>query len=49
MDNEFATVFPEILWIKDEKLRQSVVEAYADALTTGGWRIEDMGNIPLLC
>ena len=46
MDQEFANVFPEILWIKDEKLRQAVVEAYADALTTGGWGIEDMGNIP---
>jgi len=46
MTEKFASIIPEILWIKDEKLRKAVTEAYADALITGGWSIEDMEKIP---
>ena len=45
MTEKFASIIPEILGIKDEKLRKAVAEAYADALTTGGWSIEDMERI----
>jgi putative nucleotidyltransferase with HDIG domain len=40
------SVLPEILWIQDEKLRAAVKNTYADALTSGGWSIEDMEKIP---
>ena len=46
MGGELITILPEILWIKDEKLREAIAGAYADALTTGGWSIEDMEKIP---
>lgn len=46
MGKELVAVLPEILWIRDEKLREAVAAAYADALASGGWSIEDMGKIP---
>ncbi len=46
MEDELITALPEILWIKDEKLRKAVAAAYADALTSGGWELKDLGEIP---
>ena len=46
MDKELESVLPEILWIQDEKLRGATQKTYADALTSGGWSIEDMEKIP---
>ena len=46
MGEKLVAILPEILWIKDEKLREAIAGSYADALTTGGWSIEDMEKIP---
>ncbi len=46
MPEELVAVLPEILWIKDEKIRKAVQAAYADALAMGGWSIEDLEQIP---
>jgi hypothetical protein len=46
MGKELESVLPEILWIEDEKLRGAVKNTYANALTSGGWSLEDMEKIP---
>jgi hypothetical protein len=46
MGRELESVLPEILWIQDEKLRGALKNTYADALTSGGWSLEDMEKIP---
>lgn len=37
---------PELSLFKDERLRDKVVAAFADALAMGGWKPEDMAEIP---
>jgi hypothetical protein len=46
MEDELKNLLPEILWIKDEKLREAIADTYFDALRTGGWNIQDMTEIP---
>lgn len=46
MKERIKELFPEVNWIKDEKLRENVVNAYVDALKTGGWEPDDMDKIP---
>ncbi len=46
MEDELKTLLPEILWIKDEKLREAIADTYSDALRTGGWNVQDMKEIP---
>lgn len=46
MFNEVVKKMPEFLWIKNETLRAAAVNSYVDALTTGGWTVEDMEKIP---
>ena len=46
MRKELIKMFPELFWIKDEKLRESTINAYIDALTVGGWNPIDMHKIP---
>jgi putative nucleotidyltransferase with HDIG domain len=46
MSKELESMLPEILWIQDEKLRGAIKNTYADALTSGGWSMEDMEKIP---
>jgi putative nucleotidyltransferase with HDIG domain len=35
-------IFPELLWISDEVLREKVRETFMDGLAQGGWTLEDM-------
>lgn len=42
-------VFPEILWIKDEKLRAKVKATFMDGLEQGGWTLEDMDMYAFSC
>lgn len=42
-------VFPELLWIRDETLRQKVKETFMDGLKQGGWRLEDMDAYAFSC
>ncbi len=37
---------PEINLIKDEGLRAKVVKVWEEALTRGGWKVDDMDKIP---
>jgi putative nucleotidyltransferase with HDIG domain len=46
MGKELESMLPEILWIQDDKLRNAVKNAYADALSSAGWNQEDMEKIP---
>ena len=39
-------LLPEIDLIKQEDLRDSVAETWADAIDQGGWSLEDLGSIP---
>ena len=42
-------VFPELLWIKDEALRQKVKDTFMDGLEQGGWTLEDMSMYAFSC
>jgi putative nucleotidyltransferase with HDIG domain len=44
--DKVAHLLPEIGWIDDETLKESVLASYEDALKTGGWEPEDMDKIP---
>lgn len=46
MDNLLTAIFPEINQICDIALRDCVIRTYEDALTTGGWSVDDMNRIP---
>jgi len=39
-------VLPEIEWIKDETLREQVIETWIDGLERGGWTPEDVARMP---
>ena len=39
-------LLPEIELIKQEDLRDTVAETWADAIEQGGWSLEDLGSIP---
>ncbi len=46
MEKELTAAIPEILWVKEEKLRKGVVKTYSDAIGTGGWKVRDLEEIP---
>jgi putative nucleotidyltransferase with HDIG domain len=46
MFNELVKKMTEFLWVKDETLRNAAINSYIDALTTGGWSVDDMEKIP---
>lgn len=46
MREKIVSLLPEINWIQDPTLRERVIDAYVDALKTGGWEPEDMDKIP---
>jgi putative nucleotidyltransferase with HDIG domain len=43
---DWQAIFPEIAWIKNENLRQRVVDVWAEAFRRGGWNDEDIERIP---
>ncbi len=46
MKERLQDKFPEIKLITDEKLRANTVSAFVDAMTAGGWRLEDLDRLP---
>lgn len=42
-------MFPELLWIGDEALRQKVKDTFMDGLAQGGWTLEDMELYAFSC
>ena len=43
------TIFPELLWIRDEKLRGKVQETFIDGMEQGGWTLDDMDRYAFSC
>jgi putative nucleotidyltransferase with HDIG domain len=43
---DWYVVFPELAWIKNEKLRRQVVDVWGEAFRRGGWGDDDIGTIP---
>ena len=39
--------FPEVMWIKDEALREKCLDTFADALQAGGWDEENASACPI--
>lgn len=46
MNTTWYDVFPEINWIGSDELKKQVIIVSDDALEIGGWRLEDLDNIP---
>lgn len=47
MKDDIRKVFPEIAWIKDEKLQEQVVSAWELAIQRGGWKgAQDIERMP---
>ena len=46
MREQLLGVLPEIEWIKDETLREQVIETWIDGLERGGWTPEDVARMP---
>lgn len=46
MRKKLLSLVPEIEWIKDEALRDSVISTWVQALEKGGWEPEDMMRLP---
>ncbi len=46
MKERLQDKFPEIKLITDEKLRTKTVAVFLEALSVGGWRIEDLDRLP---
>lgn len=46
MYNTWYDIFPELAFIKDEDLRKKVIQVSDDALSIGGWKLEDLDSIP---
>lgn len=46
MKAEIIKLLPEIKKIKDKSLREQVASTWEEAIEKGGWRIEDLHNVP---
>ena len=46
MKERLQDKFPEIKLITDENLRSKTIAAFLEAMTLGGWRIEDLDRLP---
>jgi len=46
MEESLALQLPELDEIEDDKLRGQVVAVYQDALSRGGWGMEELSDIP---
>lgn len=46
MREKLTSLIPEIMLIKDEPLRESVITTFIQALNSGGWQPEEMDLIP---
>lgn len=46
MSKKISDLIPEFLSIQDEKLRTSVLAVWEEALSIGGWDLEDLEKMP---
>ncbi len=46
MRDEIKELFPELQEIKDEGLREKVIDVWKDSITTGGWQPKELLEIP---
>ena len=46
MRDEIVDLLPEVKEIRDESLREKVIDVWEDAITTGGWRPKELMEIP---
>lgn len=46
LKTEVKKLIPELEWIKDEILREQVLDTWCDAMERGGWEPEDLDNMP---
>jgi putative nucleotidyltransferase with HDIG domain len=46
MKERLQDKFPEIMLITDESLRSKTVSVFIEAMTVGGWRLEDLDRLP---
>jgi putative nucleotidyltransferase with HDIG domain len=46
MKNEIINLFPEINQINNEDLKNRVISVWEEAIKQGGWKIEDLEEIP---
>ena len=43
---DWNTVFPELSWIQDDDLRNRTASTWEEAFKLGGWKEDDIDNIP---
>lgn len=48
MRERLLTLFPEIHWIKDDKIKEAVIGCHAYVLQKSGWDIEDYDKMPFI-
>ena len=46
MREDIKALFPELEHIADGGLREKVIDVWVDSLTTGGWTVEELKQIP---
>jgi hypothetical protein len=46
MRDEVRRMFPELVEIEDDLLRERVLDVWVDAMEMGGWKSEDLAEIP---
>ena len=46
MREKLLLILPELRWIKNEALREKVIETWIAALTRGGWKPDDLERVP---
>ena len=46
MKEKLVALIPELNLISNSKLREAVIKVFSDAISAGGWKIEDLNKIP---
>lgn len=46
MKERLLEIFPEINLISNEKIKEKTIAVFQEALTTGGWKVDDLNRIP---
>jgi len=44
--NDVENLFPKLNEIKNNDLKKKVVDAWSDSIQTGGWKIEELKDVP---
>ncbi|MGL5513448.1 MAG: HD domain-containing protein, partial [Sporomusa sp.] len=48
MRTRLLEIFPEIDWIKNEKIKQAVIDCHIYVMSKSGWTIEDYDKMPFI-